>query len=130
MPTGHFSASPGSEGDSRLFARRAHESSDPQEPRVPVSNPPAQPHQRPAMPDHSKTRTEKDTMGPMDVPADALYGASTQRAVLNFPMSGRPVPEAIIRAYAVLKAACAAVNLSVKRLDAARAKAIIEACRE
>jgi fumarate hydratase, class II len=59
-----------------------------------------------------------------------LYGASTQRAVLNFPVSGRPVPEPIIRAYAMLKAACAGVNHRLKRLDDARAHAITEACRE
>lgn len=77
-----------------------------------------------------QTRTEKDTMGPMEVPSNALYGASTQRAVLNFPMSGRPVPAKVIKAYAILKAACASVNLSLHRLDEGRAKAIIEACRE
>ncbi len=77
-----------------------------------------------------KTRIEKDTMGPMDVPAEALYGASTQRAVLNFPISGRPVPEGVIKAYAVLKAACATINRSLGRLDEGRAKAITEACRE
>lgn len=76
------------------------------------------------------TRVEKDSMGEMPVPADVLYGASTQRAVLNFPVSGRPVPEAVIKAYAALKAACAAVNHKLGRLDEARAKAIIEACRE
>ncbi len=76
------------------------------------------------------TRSEKDTMGPMDVPSAALYGASTQRAVLNFPMSGRPVPAQILRAYAVLKASCAAVNHKLGRLDEKRAKAIIEACNE
>ncbi|HMN39538.1 MAG TPA: class II fumarate hydratase [Phycisphaerales bacterium] len=77
-----------------------------------------------------KTRTEKDTMGPMEVPAGALYGASTQRAVLNFPMSGRTVPAQIIRAYAILKSACAAVNQKLGRLDEARTRAIGEACRE
>lgn len=76
------------------------------------------------------TRTEKDTMGPMPVPASALYGASTQRAVLNFQISGRPVPEQVIKAYAILKAACAAVNLKLHRLSEPRAKAIMEACRE
>jgi fumarate hydratase class II len=69
-------------------------------------------------------------MGPMDVPATALYGASTQRAVLNFPMSGRAVPEQIIRAYAVLKSSCAAVNHRLGRLDEKRTRAIQEACRE
>jgi fumarate hydratase, class II len=84
----------------------------------------------PAAATESKTRTEKDTMGPMEVPASALYGASTQRAVLNFPMSGRPVPEPVIRAYAVLKAACATVNHNLGRLDEKRTRAILEACRE
>jgi fumarate hydratase class II len=78
----------------------------------------------------SATRTEKDTMGPMEVPADALYGASTQRAVLNFPMSGRPVPAEIIKAYGLLKAACATVNNKLGRLDDKRTAAILEACRE
>ncbi|MEX2218220.1 MAG: class II fumarate hydratase [Phycisphaerales bacterium] len=75
-------------------------------------------------------RVEKDTMGEMEVPADCLYGASTQRAVLNFPVSGCPVPEAIIRAYALLKAACAAVNRRLGRLDADRTGLIVEACHE
>lgn len=78
----------------------------------------------------AQTRTEKDTMGAMEVPADVLYGASTQRAVLNFPVSGRPVPASVIRAYAVLKAACARVNHRLGRLDADRERAIAEACRE
>lgn len=86
----------------------------------PASRPPAA----------ADTRVEKDTMGEMTVPAHVLYGASTQRAVLNFPVSGRTVPEAIIRAYAVLKAACARVNLRLDRLSDDRASSIIEACRE
>jgi fumarate hydratase class II len=69
-------------------------------------------------------------MGEMEVPADALYGASTQRAVLNFPVSGRPVPDAIIRAYALIKSAAATVNQRLGRLDKSRADAIIEACKE
>ena len=43
------------------------------------------------------TRVERDSMGEMEVPADALYGASTQRAVLNFPISGRRFPPEFIR---------------------------------
>ncbi len=78
----------------------------------------------------SQTRTEKDTMGEMQVPAECLYGASTQRAVLNFPVSGRPVPQRIIKAYALLKAACATVNNRLKRLDESRTRLIVEACRE
>jgi fumarate hydratase class II len=75
-----------------------------------------------------RTRVEKDTMGEMMVPADVLYGASTQRAVLNFPVSGRTMPLGIIRAYAAIKSACATVNQRLKRLDRARADAIRQAC--
>jgi fumarate hydratase class II len=75
-------------------------------------------------------RIEKDSMGEMSVPANVLYGASTQRAVLNFPISGRPVPAPIIKAYAAIKAAAAATNKKLNRLDASRAQAIIEACHE
>ena len=74
-----------------------------------------------------RTREEKDSMGVMTVPADALYGASTQRAVINFPISGRPVPRGIIHAYGWLKAACAAVNKDLGLLNAERAGAIVEA---
>ncbi|MEM9165525.1 MAG: class II fumarate hydratase [Planctomycetota bacterium] len=76
----------------------------------------------------SATRTEKDSMGEMQVPAAALYGASTQRAVLNFPISGRRVPDAIVRAYAVLKSACASTNNDLDRLDDRRANDIVAAC--
>jgi fumarate hydratase class II len=55
-------------------------------------------------------RTERDSMGEMAVPDDALYGASTQRAVLNFPVSGRPLPAAFIRALGLVKWACARAN--------------------
>ncbi|MCX5690353.1 MAG: class II fumarate hydratase [Planctomycetota bacterium] len=76
------------------------------------------------------TRTEKDTMGEMQVPAHALYGASTQRAVLNFPVSGRPVPFGIIAAYASIKAAAARVNKGLGRLSPKRTKAIVDACAQ
>ncbi|MGP1272574.1 MAG: class II fumarate hydratase [Phycisphaerales bacterium] len=74
------------------------------------------------------TRTEKDSMGEMPVPADALYGASTQRAVLNFPISGQPVPQEVIRAFAVLKASCAEVNHGLGRLSERRRDDILAAC--
>ncbi|MEM0898123.1 MAG: aspartate ammonia-lyase, partial [Verrucomicrobiota bacterium] len=51
----------------------------------------------------SETRTEKDSMGEMPVPADALYGASTQRAVLNFPVSGEPLDAGMVSAYGLIK---------------------------
>ena len=76
------------------------------------------------------TRIEKDSMGEMPVPADALYGASTARAVANFPIAKEPVPAAVIHAFGHLKAACAAANLSLGRLDAKRAEAIIAAADE
>ncbi|HZW08258.1 MAG TPA: class II fumarate hydratase [Phycisphaerales bacterium] len=75
-------------------------------------------------------RVEKDSMGRMEVPSDVLYGASTQRAVLNFPVSGRPVPEEVIVAFAMLKAAAAHVNVELAKLDAGRAEAIAGACAE
>ena len=77
-----------------------------------------------------KTRVEKDSMGSMTVPAHVLYGASTQRAVLNFPVSGRPVHAEVIHAFALLKRACAQTNLELKKLLARRAKLILRACDE
>jgi fumarate hydratase class II len=67
-------------------------------------------------------------MGEMTVPADVLFGASTQRAVLNFPVSGQPLPFEMIAAYAAIKAACARVNRGLGRLDAKRTGAILDAC--
>ena len=78
----------------------------------------------------SEFRTERDTMGEMQVPADALYGASTARAVDNFPVAHEPVPAAVIHAFGHLKAACAQANLDLGKLDAKRAEAIIAAADE
>ena len=55
-------------------------------------------------------RTEHDSMGELQVPADALWGAQTQRAVQNFPISGRPMPRGFIRALGLVKAAAADAN--------------------
>ena len=52
-----------------------------------------------------KTRIEADSMGQLEVPEDALYGAQTQRAINNFPISGQPLPESFIRALIQLKQA-------------------------
>lgn len=76
------------------------------------------------------TRTERDTMGEMQVPADALYGASTARAVENFPIANRPLPPAVIHAFGHLKAACAQANLDLGKLDKKLADAIIAAADE
>ena len=78
----------------------------------------------------TKTRTEKDSMGEMPVPADALYGASTARAVANFPIANRPLPPAVIHAFGHLKAACAQANLDLGKLDKKLADAIIAAADE
>lgn len=69
-------------------------------------------------------------MGPMQVPAAALYGASTQRAVENFPISGVPVERAIIHAYGLIKAAAAAANGELGELPAEIARLIEIAARE
>ena len=49
----------------------------------------------------TETRIEQDSMGELEVPAEALYGAQTQRAVNNFPVSGQSMPEAFIRAQSI-----------------------------
>ncbi len=65
----------------------------------------------------TKTRTERDTMGELEVPADALWGAQTQRAVNNFPISGLTMPRGFIRALGLIKSAAAAVNHDLGLLD-------------
>ncbi len=72
-------------------------------------------------------RTERDSMGELQVPADALYGAQTQRAVDNFPISGTPLPFRVIRAIALIKRACAQVNKEIDLLDPDIADAIGQA---
>jgi fumarate hydratase class II len=72
-------------------------------------------------------RIEKDSMGELQVPADALWGAQTQRAVENFPVSGLPVPRAFIRALGLVKGAAAGANLKLDLLDEPRARAIEQA---
>ena len=76
------------------------------------------------------TRTERDSMGEMTVPADALYGASTARAVANFPVARRPLPPEVVHAFGHLKAACAVANLDLGKLDPKLADAIIAAADE
>jgi len=78
----------------------------------------------------SNTRIEKDSMGAMEVPADALYGASTQRAVLNFPVSGRGFGREFIRALGMIKWATAEANLELGKLDEARVTLIAKAAHE
>ena len=75
-------------------------------------------------------RIEHDTMGEVKVPVDALWRAQTQRAVENFPISGRGLEDQQIRALGLLKAACAQVNKDLGKLDAEKADAIIAAAKE
>ncbi len=75
-------------------------------------------------------RIESDSMGRMQVPDWALWGASTQRAVENFPISRRPVPAALVHALGLLKAACAVVNRDLGKLEGETAGAIIEAAND
>jgi fumarate hydratase class II len=75
-------------------------------------------------------RVERDTMGEVEVPADALWQAQTQRAVQNFPISGTRLERGHIRALAQIKGAAAEVNAELEVLDATVAKAIAEAAGE
>jgi fumarate hydratase class II len=75
-------------------------------------------------------RDERDSMGTMSVPEWALWGATTQRAVENFPVSGRPIPAEVIHAFGHLKAAGARVNRDLGKLPADKAEAIIAAAEE
>ena len=75
-------------------------------------------------------RIERDSMGQMEVPADALYGASTMRAVLNFPISDLRFPRAFIRALGLVKQSAAKTNMSLGVLDEGIGNAIVEAAQE
>ena len=72
-------------------------------------------------------RIEKDSMGEMQVPVWALWGASTQRAVENFPISGRPIPAEVVHAFGLLKSACAKVNKTQGKLAVELADVIMAA---
>ncbi|MEE9607905.1 MAG: class II fumarate hydratase [Myxococcota bacterium] len=81
-------------------------------------------------PKGSKTRIERDSMGEMEVPGDALWGASTQRAVLNFPVSGERFSRRFIQALGVIKGAAAAANAELGTLDREIADAVQAAAKE
>src|SRR6185437_14356851 len=69
-------------------------------------------------------RIERDSMGELQVPADALWGAQTQRAVQNFPISGHPLPRAFIAALGLIKQAAARANTRLGLLETEVARAI------
>src|SRR6266508_3339318 len=76
------------------------------------------------------TRIEKDSMGEMTVPTDALHGASTHRAVLNFPISGYRFPRPFIRALGLIKWAAAQANHDLGLFDSHRSAFIVQAVEE
>jgi fumarate hydratase class II len=75
-------------------------------------------------------RIETDSLGEVEVPSNALFGAQTQRAAENFPVSGLRMPRRVIRALALIKKAAAEINRATGRLDPKLADAIIQAARE
>jgi len=77
-----------------------------------------------------KTRFEKDSMGELAVPAEAFYGAQTQRAVNNFPISGQSMPEEFIRALLMVKAAAASANIKLGLISKDIGQAIIAAVHD
>src|SRR5256885_3968106 len=78
----------------------------------------------------ARFRVEKDSMGEMKVPAAAMYGPQTQRAVENFPISGEPMPRAFIHALGRVKQTAAHVNVALGLVPADAGRAIEQAAGE
>ncbi|NER63750.1 class II fumarate hydratase [Pseudomonas sp. MAFF212427] len=78
----------------------------------------------------SNTRIERDSMGELQVPAEALYGAQTQRAVNNFPVSQQRMPTQFIRALLLAKAAAAKANVELEQISQAQGSAIVTAVEQ
>jgi fumarate hydratase class II len=78
----------------------------------------------------ARTRVERDTMGEMEVPADAYYGAQTMRAVQNFPISDLRFPRRFIEALGLIKEASAQVNVELGLLDRQKGESIARAAQE
>jgi len=78
----------------------------------------------------TKMRTETDSFGPLEVPADKYYGAQTARSLINFPIGIETMPASLIRALGIVKRSAALTNKSLKNLDAKRANAIARAAKE
>ncbi|MBQ4824636.1 class II fumarate hydratase [Leisingera sp. HS039] len=78
----------------------------------------------------SETRTETDSFGPLEVPANKYWGAQTQRSIMNFPIGWEKQPVAIVRALGVIKQACAMANKASGKLDARIGDAVIQAAGE
>ena len=83
------------------------------------------------MPDHpTATRTETDSFGPLEVPADKYWGAQTQRSLANFKIGGETMPLALIRALGIVKKSAAVTNLALGKIDPKIAEAIAKAAQE
>ena len=80
--------------------------------------------------EHESSRVERDGLGERLIPADRLWGIHADRARENFPLAGRPVHAELVRAYGAVKLACARVNADLGAWPAAKAEAILAACRE
>ncbi|MEM6942445.1 MAG: class II fumarate hydratase [Pseudomonadota bacterium] len=78
----------------------------------------------------SATRTETDSFGPIEVPADRYWGAQTQRSIANFPIGWEKQPVAIVRALGVVKRASAEANMDLRNLEPEIGKAIVSAAQE
>src|SRR2546425_6596795 len=76
------------------------------------------------------SRIEKDTFGPIEVPAERLWGAQTQRSLQNFRIGSEKMPPALIKALAQVNRAAAQVNMDLRVLDSKKGRAIIEAADE
>src|SRR5690348_18138479 len=77
-----------------------------------------------------RTRTESDSMGKIEVPANVYWGAQTQRSLVHFNIGRDTMPPELIRAFGVLKKACALVNQDLGKLPGEKARLIIQACDE
>jgi len=86
--------------------------------------------QIPAKEKRMKYRTDKDSLGELQVPAAAYYGIHTTRSAANFPISGYTVPAEQVRAMAYIKLACARANMDLGQLQKKKGAAIVKACRE
>jgi len=78
----------------------------------------------------NKTRTERDSLGPIEVPSERLWGAQTQRSLMNFKISSEKMPPSIIHALVLVKKAAALVNMDLGVLDEKKGKAIVAAADE
>lgn len=78
----------------------------------------------------TETRTETDSFGPLEVPADKYYGAQTARSLINFPIGVETMPRSMIRALGIIKRSAALANKQLKNLDAKRANAIAKAAKD